>query len=66
MGVVLEGSDFIVFYSMKTQAFSMVDTAHKKFPVQVSDDKGEMKVNWTKNVVGTGFRVMSCTEKQTF
>ena len=51
---------------MNTQAFSMVDTAHKKFPVQVSDDKGEMKVNWTKNVVGTGFRVMSCTEKRTF
>ena len=44
----------------------MVDTAHKKFPAHVSNEEGGMKVKWTKNIVGTGFRVMSCTESRTF
>ena len=26
--------DFIAFYNLKTQAYSMVDTAHKKFPLK--------------------------------
>ena len=62
MGVVLEGSDFIVFYSMKTQAFSMVDTAHNKFPLQASNYQNGMVVKWTKNVEGTELRLMECTD----
>ena len=66
MGVVLEGSDFIVFYNIKTQAFSMVDTAHKKFPLKDSKNHNGVVVKWTKNIEGTEFRLMEYTDKSTF
>ena len=58
MGVVLEDQNFIVFYDLKSMAFSMVDTAHKKFPTPTSSVKDSIKVRWTKNCEGSDFRLM--------
>ena len=60
VGVVLKDLDFIVYYNVNTKTFSMVDTAHKKFPVPHSDDQSKMLVTWTKNCDGSDFRLMDC------
>ena len=38
LGVVMKDLDFIGFYNLKSKAFFMVDTAHRKFPIMNSDE----------------------------
>ena len=52
--------DYIVYYNIKTQAFAIVDTAHKKFPINVGSETDVNLVRWTKNIDGTDFRLMEC------
>ena len=65
MGVVLKDLDFIVYYNVNCKTFSIIDTAHKKFPIPRSDDQSEMVVTWTKNCDGSDFRLMDCKVKET-
>ena len=65
VGVVLKDLDFIVYYNVNTKTFSMVDTAHRNFPIPNSGDQSEMVVTWTKNCDGSDFRLMDCSVKET-
>ena len=65
VGVVLKNLDFIVYYNVNSKTFSMVDTAHNKFPVPRSDDQSKTVVTWTQNCDNSDFRLMDCKVKET-
>ena len=63
VGVTIK--DFVVFYNIKSETYSLVDTTHEKFPLSLGNDQNEIEVKHSSNVDGTDYRLMICLNKKT-
>ena len=57
--------DFVVYYNMKSQAYSIVDLNHKKFPSNIRSDQSDTVVRRNQIVDGTDFHLIECRVNKT-